>query len=106
MSGSKESTGFVTDISTITSVTDVTFLHEIIVVFDKQVRRLEEELSKATQKINQVEEGAWDFTILRSGLETARKQGWNALETLGTETGDFYWPGSIPRYRYLRPNPK
>ena len=33
--------------------------------------------------------GAQDFTILRSVLETARKQGWNALETLGTGTGDL-----------------
>ncbi len=30
-------------------------------------------------------EGARDFAILRSVLETARKQGWNALATLGTK---------------------
>ncbi len=56
MSGSKKSAGVVTDISTITSVTDVTVLHDIIVTFDKQVRRLEEDLSKVTDKINQIVE--------------------------------------------------
>ena len=46
---------------------------------------------KLKQKISgsfRTKEGSRDFTILRSVLETARKQGWNALETLGTETGD------------------
>ena len=46
---------------------------------------------KRKQKISgsfRTKEGARDFTILRSVLETARKQGWNALETLGAETGD------------------
>ena len=47
---------------------------------------------KLKQKISgslRTERGARDFTILRSVLETARKQGWNALETLGTGTGDL-----------------
>ena len=39
-----------------TSVTDVTVLHDVIVTFDKQVRRLEDDLSKATDKINRVVE--------------------------------------------------
>ena len=46
---------------------------------------------KLKQKISgsfRTKGGARDFTILRSVLETARKQGWNALETLGTETSD------------------
>ena len=34
------------------SVIDVTVLHDLIVTFDKQVRRLEDDLSKATDKIN------------------------------------------------------
>ena len=47
---------------------------------------------KLKQKISgsfRIKGGAQDFAILRSVLETARKQGWNALETLGTETGDL-----------------
>ena len=39
-----------------TSVTDVAVLHDMIVTFDKQVRRLEDDLSKATHKINRVVE--------------------------------------------------
>ena len=45
-----------TDLSHMTSVTDVAVLHTIIVTFDKQVRRLEDDLSKATDKINRVVE--------------------------------------------------
>ena len=47
---------------------------------------------KLKQKISgrfRTKGGAWDFTILRSVLETARKQGWNALETLEADTGDL-----------------
>ena len=43
---------------------------------------------KLKQKISgsfRQKEGARDFAILRSVLETARKQGWNALDTLGKE---------------------
>ena len=39
-----------------TSVTDVTVLRDLIVTFDKQVRRLEDNLSKATDTINRVVE--------------------------------------------------
>ena len=39
-----------------TSATDVTVLHDLIVTFDKQVRRLEDDRSKATDKINRVVE--------------------------------------------------
>ena len=47
---------------------------------------------KLKQKISgnfRTREGAQDFAILISVVETARKQGWNALETLGTETSDL-----------------
>ena len=42
---------------------------------------------KLKQKISgsfRTKGGAQDFAMLRSILEMARKQGWNALETLGT----------------------
>ena len=97
MSGSKKSTGFVTDISTITSVTDVAVLHNIIIALDKQVRRLEEDLSQATQKINQIVEENTRFKdeIVRFKARIIElehrlgKTSRNALETLGTGTGDL-----------------
>ena len=51
-------------------------------VAERDIRSL-----KFKQKISgsfRTDDGARDFAILRSVLETARKHGWNALDTLGT----------------------
>ena len=64
------------------------FLTDPTVPFTNNIAEQDGRMMKLRQKISggfRSEEGAKDFAVIRSVLSTARKQGWNILQTL---TGD------------------
>ena len=63
------------------------FLHDPAVPFTNNQAERDVRMMKLRQKISggfHSKEGAADFAILRSLISTARKQGWNLIETLRT----------------------
>ena len=63
------------------------FLSDPSVPFTNNLAEQDGRMMKLRQKISggfRAEDGAKDFAIIRSVLSTARKQGWNMLQTLTT----------------------
>ena len=63
------------------------FLTDPRVPFTNNLAEQDGRMMKLRQKISggfRAEEGAKDFAVIRSLLSTARKQGWNLLNTLTT----------------------
>ena len=61
------------------------FLTDLSVPFTNNVAEQDGRMMKLRQKISggfRTEDGAKDFAVIRSVLSTARKQGWNMLQTL------------------------
>ncbi len=61
------------------------FLHDLEVPFTNNEAERDARMMKLRQKISggfRAEASAQDFAVIRSALNTARKQGWNILHTL------------------------
>jgi transposase len=61
------------------------FLTDPSVPFTNNLAEQDDRMMKLRQKISsgfRSEDGAKDFAVIRSVLSTARKQGWNMLQTL------------------------
>ena len=64
------------------------FLTDPSVPFTNNLAERDGRMMKLRQKISggfRSEDGAKDFAVIRSVLSTARKQGWNMLQTLTSE---------------------
>ena len=65
------------------------FLHDPTVPFTNNLAEQDGRMMKVKQKISggfRSDDGAEDFGIIRTLISTARKQGWNLLQTLFTNT--------------------
>ena len=63
------------------------FLSDPDVPFSNNLAEQDARMMKLRQKISggfRSEDGATDFAVIRSLLSTARKQGWNMLQTMTT----------------------
>ena len=63
------------------------FLHDLTAPFSNNEAERDLRMIKVRQKVYgcfRTEQGLKDFCTLRSIIETARKQGWDVLETLQT----------------------
>ena len=64
------------------------FLTDPKVPFTNNLAERDGRMMKLRQKISggfRSDDGANDFAVIRSVLSTARKQGWNMLQTLGAD---------------------
>ena len=64
------------------------FLNELTVPFTNNEAERDLRMTKVRQKVSgcfRTKEGAENFCILRTVIETARKQGWDIMQTLRTE---------------------
>jgi transposase len=64
------------------------FLSDPIVPFTNNLAERDGRMTKLRQKISggfRSQEGAEDFSVIRSLISTARKQGWNVLQTLTSQ---------------------
>ena len=63
------------------------FLNDLTVPFTNNEAERDLRMTNVRQKVSgcfRTEEGAENFCILRTVIETARKQGWNIMQTLNT----------------------